>query len=139
MARIAGVELQDSWKLEYGLTKIKGIGWHLAGAILEQTKINPSKRFKDLNSDDLAKITAELDKYTTEGDLARKVRADIQRLQTIGSYRGIRHTRGLPVRGQRTKSNARTKRGKRKTVGAFKKEMLAKTTTNKPVTEENKK
>ena len=83
------------------------------------------------------KISSELEKYQIEGDLARTVRGNIQRLQVIGSYRGLRHTRNLPVRGQRTRTNARTKRGKRKTVGAFKKEILSRMTTGK--TEEEKK
>lgn len=88
--------------------------------------MDASTRLKDLSADDIAKITAELDNYNIEGDLARVIRGDIKRLQAIGSYRGMRHSRGLPARGQRTRSNARTKRGKRKTVGAFAKEVLSK-------------
>ncbi len=95
------------------------------------------KRMSDLTADEVAKIGLELEKYSIEGDLVRTVRGNIQRLQVIGSYRGVRHTRGLPVRGQRTRTNARTKRGKRKTVGAFKKELLSKMTVAK--TEEAKK
>ncbi len=126
MARVAGVELQDNWRLVYALTKIKGIGFALSKKVLEDSKINESKRVKDLNSDEMAKITANIDKIAVEGDLIRKVRENVGRLRQIGSYRGIRHARGLPARGQRTRSNARTKRGKRKTVGAFKKDMLSK-------------
>lgn len=128
MARISGIELKDTFKLDYALTRIRGIGWFRAKEILSDLKFSPATRLSEVTSEQLARITAYLDKYQTEGDLARKVREDIQRLRDIGAYRGVRHTRGLPSRGQRTKSNARTKRGKRKTVGAFKKEALAKMT-----------
>lgn len=131
MARISGVELQDNWKVPFALTKIKGIGASLAGKVLEAIKIDTSKRVSDLSREEIAKIASQLEKYTIEGNLARQVGGNIKRLQQIGSYRGLRHTQGLPVRGQRTKTNARTKRGKRKTVGAFKKETLAKQTQKK--------
>ena len=98
----------------------------MAKRVLSSAKLDTTKRIKDLSPEEQAKITSELEKYLTEGDLARKVRTDIVRLQSIGSYRGMRHSKGLPSKGQRTKSNARTKKGKRKTVGAFKKEVLAK-------------
>jgi len=127
MARIAGVELEDNWRVAYALTKIKGIGWSLSEKILDSLKIGSSKRVSDLTSDQIAKIVSRMDEYAIEGDLIRKVREDIARLRTTGSYKGIRHARGLPVRGQRTRTNARTKRGKRRTVGAFKKEALIKT------------
>lgn len=127
MARIAGVELQDKWRVEYALTNIKGIGMSLSKKILDELKLEKDKRISELTSDEIAKIAGKIEKYPTEGELARNVRSNISRLSTIGSYRGLRHTRGLPVRGQRTKSNARTKRGKRKTVGAFKKETLTQT------------
>lgn len=126
MARLAGVELQDHWKLGYALTKIKGIGWSLSNEILSALKLSPTKKVGDLATDDISKLASRLEDYKIEGDLLRDVRANIQRLKTIGSYRGLRHSRNLPVRGQRTRSNARTKRGKRKTVGAFKKEALTK-------------
>lgn len=126
MARIAGIELNDNWKVDFALTRIKGLGWPLATKLLVSLNIDKKKRMKDLTSDELAKISAKLDEMPIEGELARQVRGNIQRLQMIGSYRGIRHSRGLPVRGQRTRTNARTKRGKRKTVGAFKKEVLSK-------------
>lgn len=125
MARIAGVELEDKLKVDYALTRIKGIGWALSAKILSSLKIDSSKRISDLTSDDISKIVSKMDKYPIEGDLMRKVREDISRLKAIGSYRGMRHAKGLPARGQRTKTNARTKRGKRKTVGAFKKEALS--------------
>lgn len=137
MSRIAGIDLQDSWKVDFALTKIKGLGWSMAKKVLSDCKVDPKKRISELTADDVAKITSELEKYQIEGDLFRTVRANIQRLQVIGSYRGLRHTRNLPVRGQRTRTNARTKRGKRKTVGAFKKELLSKMTAGK--TEEAKK
>ena len=127
MARIAGVELQDNWRVEYALTNIKGIGMSLSKKILGELKLEKDKRISELTSDEIAKIAGKIEEYPTEGDLIRKVRSNISRLTTIGSYRGLRHARGLPVRGQRTRSNARTKRGKRKTVGAFKKETLTQT------------
>ena len=137
MARIAGIDLQDNWKVDYALTKIKGLGWTLSELIMKNAGVDPKKRIKDLTAEDTAKISTEIEKYAVEGDLIRAVRANVQRLQAIGSYRGMRHSKNLPSRGQRTKTNARTKRGKRKTVGAFKKEVLAKTTAAK--TEDAKK
>lgn len=131
MARISGIELNDKWRIDYALTRIKGIGWVMSNKILEFLKFDPSKRVKDITIDELNKISGKIEEFPTEGDLARRTKGNINRLQAIGSYRGIRHTKGLPVRGQRTKTNARTKRGKRKTVGAFKKEALAKTKTTK--------
>lgn len=130
MARLAGVELSDNWRIDYALTRIKGIGWALSEKVLEELKIDPAKRISDLG-DDLIKIANKIEEYPIEGDLIRQIRRDIQRLRDIGSYRGMRHARGLPARGQRTRTNARTKRGKRKTVGAFKKEMLTKMTQAK--------
>lgn len=126
MARIAGVQLQDNWKLDYALTRIKGIGWTLSGEVVSKAKVDPTKRLKDLTSEEIANISSALEGYPIEGELTRIVKGNVQRLQVIGSYRGVRHSRNLPARGQRTKTNARTKRGKRKTVGAFKKEVLAK-------------
>lgn len=136
MARISGIELADNWKIDFALTKIKGIGWALSEKILSSLKIDPTKRVSELSGEELSKITGKLEEYPTEGELARLVRGNIARLQTIGAYRGIRHSKSLPVRGQRTRTNARTKRGKRKTVGAFKKEIL---TQQKGVTEEAEK
>jgi small subunit ribosomal protein S13 len=126
MARIAGVELQDGWKVNFALTKIRGLGWTLSKKVMKDAGIDFKKRVSDLTDEEVAKLNTELEKYQIEGDLLRTVRANIQRLHVIGSYRGMRHTRNLPVRGQRTRTNARTKRGKRKTVGAFKKEILSK-------------
>ena len=129
MARFAGVELQDNWRVIYALTNVKGIGWYLAQKIMDELKMDDSRRISDLSTDELATVAAALDKYPLiEGELVRNVKGNVQRLEQVGSYRGMRHHRNLPSRGQRTKTNARTKRGKRKTVGAFKKEMLAKQT-----------
>ena len=127
MIRIAGIDLQENWKVDYALTNLRGLGWTLSKKVLKDCGIDATKRVSGLTSDEVAKISTELEKYKIEGDLVREVRENIQRLQVIGSYRGIRHNRALPVRGQRTRTNARTKRGKRKTIGAFKKEVLAKT------------
>lgn len=131
MARIAGIDLQDGWKVDYALTRIKGLSWALSRKIMSTVGIDPKKRVSDLLAEEVAKISNELENYKVEGDLVREVRGNIQRLQVIGSYRGLRHTRGLPVRGQRTKTNGRTKKGKRKTVGAFKKDVLSKMTQAK--------
>jgi small subunit ribosomal protein S13 len=125
MARIAGVELQDGWKVDFALTKIRGLGWTLSKKVMKDAGIDLGKRISDLTDEEVAKLNTELEKYQIEGDLLRTIRANIQRLRVIGSYRGARHARNLPVRGQRTRTNARTKRGKRKTVGAFKKEILS--------------
>jgi small subunit ribosomal protein S13 len=126
MARISGIDLQDNWKVDYALTRIRGIGWPLSKKIMTSLKISETKRISDLSPEEISKITSSLDEYVTEGELARQVRGNIARLQAISSYRGMSHSRGLPARGQRTRTNARTKRGKRKTVGAFKKEILSK-------------
>lgn len=131
MARIAGVELQDKDTVVYTLTKIKGIGMPLSKKILKGLEINEGKRVSTLTPDELSKITSKIEEYPIEGDLLRQVKGNISRLQQIGAYRGIRHSRGLPVRGQRTRHNARTKRGKRKTVGAFKKEVLSRVQSDK--------
>ena len=129
MTRIAGIDLQENWKVDYALTKIRGLGWTLSKKVLDGAKIDAKKRVSELSGDEVSKISTELEKYQIEGDLFRTIRENIQRLQITGSYRGMRHTRGLPVRGQRTRTNARTKRGKRKTIGAFKKEVLSKMTS----------
>lgn len=118
--------MADNWKVDFALTRIKGIGWPLSGKILDFLKIDKAKRIAQLSPEEVAKIAAKLEDYETEGELVRKVKANVARLQVIGSFRGSRHTKGLPVRGQRTRTNARTKRGKRKTIGAFKKEVLTK-------------
>ena len=122
MARIAGVDLPNEKRIEAGLTYIYGIGWSTSREILAKTGINPDTRVKDLTEEEAGKIrkVIELD-YMVEGDLRRDVNLNIKRLMEIGCYRGIRHRRGLPVRGQKTKTNARTRKGPKKTVGRKKK------------------
>jgi len=127
MVRIFGISLPDNKRVEYGLTLIYGIGWSRVKEILKATNIDPNKKIGSLSEEELRKINDFIEKnYHVEGDLKEEIMENIKRLKEIGSYRGIRHIRGLPVRGQRTRSNARTKRGKRKTVGALKKEVWAK-------------
>ncbi len=122
MARIAGVDLPRDKRVEIGLTYIYGIGKTSAKAILEEAGINPDTRVKDLTEEEAGKIRRIIEnEYMVEGDLRREVSMNIKRLMEIGSYRGIRHRRGLPVRGQKTKTNARTRKGPKKTVGRKKK------------------
>ena len=122
MARIAGVDLPKEKRVEYGLTYIFGIGVSSSRKILEQTGIDPDTRVKDLTEDQIGKLRDAIDKdYTVEGDLRRQVSLDIKRLMEIGCYRGLRHRRGLPVRGQNTKNNARTRKGPKKTMAGKKK------------------
>jgi small subunit ribosomal protein S13 len=116
MARIANVNLPKDKRIEVGLTAIYGIGRKLSRTILTGLKINLDTKVKDLTDEEVGKIREAVVKVTTEGDLRRKISMDIKRLQDIGTYRGFRHRRRLPVRGQRTKTNARTKKGKRVTV-----------------------
>ena len=122
MARIAGVDLPNEKRVEVGLTYIYGVGLKTSQKILAETKIDPNTRVKDLTETDITKIREYLDKHVrVEGDLKRDVAMDIKGLMEIGSYRGIRHRKGLPVRGQRTHSNARTRKGPRKLVSKSKK------------------
>lgn len=122
MARIAGVDLPKEKRVEIGLTYIFGVGRKRANAILAACGINPDTRVKDLTDDEISKLREFIDKsYTVEGDLRRDVALDIKRLIEIGCYRGIRHRKGLPVRGQRSKTNARTRKGAKKTVANKKK------------------
>ena len=117
MARIVGVDLPKEKRIEIGLTYIYGIGSSLSRKILDQTGVSPDTKVKDLSEGETSRIREVIDKeYRVEGDLKREVQLNIKRLIEIGSYRGIRHRRGLPVHGQRTRTNARTKRGARKTV-----------------------
>ena len=122
MARIAGVDLPKDKRIEIGLTYVYGIGRTSAKKILAQTGINPDTRVKDLTDEDEAKIRECLDHgYIVEGDLRRQTAHDIKRLTEIDCYRGIRHRRGLPVRGQRSKTNARTRKGPKRTIANKKK------------------
>ena len=122
MARIAGVDLPNDKRVEIGLTYIYGIGRPTANDILSKAGINPDTRVKDLTEEEVGKIRKIIDaEYHVEGDLRREVNLNIKRLMEIGFYRVIRHRRGLPVRGQKTKTNARTRKGPKKTVGRKKK------------------
>ena len=122
MARIAGVDLPKEKRVEIGLTYVYGIGRKSASDILKATGINPDTRVKDLTEEDEAKLRDCIDKnYVVEGDLRRSVALDIKRLTEIGSYRGLRHRKGLPVRGQRSKTNARTRKGPKRTIANKKK------------------
>ncbi len=122
MARIAGVDLPKNKRVEIGLTYIYGIGRKSAEIILANTGVNPDTRVKDLSEDDVAKLRDYIDhNFIVEGDLRRNVALNIKRLVEIGCYRGVRHRKGLPVRGQRTKTNARTRKGPVKTIANKKK------------------
>ena len=122
MARIAGVDLPKDKRIEIGLTYVYGIGRTSANKILAMTGINPDTRVKDLTEEEEAKLRECIDHhYIVEGDLRRSVALDIKRLTEIGCYRGIRHRKGLPVRGQRSKTNARTRKGPKKTIANKKK------------------
>ena len=119
MARIAGVDLPKKKRIEYGLTYIYGIGLKTSRDILNAVGISFDKRVHELSEDEVAAIRNEIqNNYQVEGDLRKKVAMDIKALMDLGSYRGLRHRRGLPVRGQKTKTNARTRKGKKKTVGS---------------------
>ena len=122
MARISGVDLPREKRVEIGLTYIYGIGRVSSNKILAAADVNPDTRVKDLTDEEVARILDVIDgEYTVEGDLRREVAMDIKRLQEIGCYRGIRHRKSLPVRGQKTKTNARTRKGPKKTVANKKK------------------
>ncbi len=121
MARIAGVDIPNDKKVYISLTYIYGIGQSLAEKILEDVNVSKDIRVKDLTEEQLTKIRNEVNKYKVEGDLRREVSLNIKRLTEIGSYRGLRHRKGLPVRGQSTKTNARTRKGPRKTIANKKK------------------
>ncbi len=123
MARIAGVDLPKNERIEIGLTRIFGIGRSLSRKILDEVKVNPDIRVKDLTDEDTVKIRSVIERdQRVEGDLRRDIAMSVKRLIDIGSYRGMRHRLGLPVRGQRTKTNARTRKGPRKAVVGKKKE-----------------
>ena len=121
MARIAGIDLPKDKRVEIGLTYIYGIGRTSANKILAEAGINPDTRVKDLSDADEQKLRDAIDSYTVEGDLRRQTALDIKRLTEIGCYRGIRHRKGLPVRGQRSKTNARTRKGPKRTIANKKK------------------
>jgi small subunit ribosomal protein S13 len=125
MARISGVDLPDNKRVEVGLTYIKGIGFTLSKKILDSTGVESGKKVKDLSEDEINKIANEIgSKYVVEGELVREAGANIRRLMDIGSYRGLRHKRKLPCRGQQTRTNARTLKGTKRTVGMKKKKAV---------------
>lgn len=127
MARIEGVNLPANKRLEYGLTYLYGIGLKSSQNILKKVGVSPDKRVKDLTDEEISKIQKEIsDNYQVEGELRKEVTMNIRRLQEIGSYRGLRHKKGLPVRGQRTKTNARTRKGPKKNPVAMKRKVTKK-------------
>ena len=121
MARIAGIDLPREKRVEIGLTYIFGIGRPTSNKILKDTGINPDTRIKDLTEEEVNTLRKAIDNYLVEGDLRREISLNIKRLRDIRCYRGIRHMKGLPVRGQKTKTNARTRKGSKRTVGRNKK------------------
>ncbi len=122
MARISGVDLPREKRVEYALPYIYGIGLHTSQSLLERTGIDPSTRVRDLTDEEVNRLREIIDKeYRVEGDLRREVSLNIKRLMDIGCYRGLRHRRGMPVRGQRTRTNARTRRGPKRGIGIRKK------------------
>ncbi len=127
MIRIAGVNLPDEKRVDIGLTYIFGIGRANVKKVIADAKIDGAKRIKDLTEEEVGKIQKAVEQFKVEGDLIQEINQNIRRLEEIGAYRGIRHRRGLPTRGQRTRSNGRTRRGKRKTVGTVRKDVVAKT------------
>jgi small subunit ribosomal protein S13 len=116
MARIAGVNLPKDKRIEVGLTSVFGIGQSLSKDVLAKAKVDPNTKVGELTEEEIQRLREEIGKQTTEGDLKRKVALDVKRLQETGSYRGGRHRKGLPCRGQRTRYNSRTKKGKKKTI-----------------------
>lgn len=136
MPRIAGIDLNNDKRIDIALTKLFGIGRSNVVKILEKAGVDAAKRVKDLTEEEVNKIQKEVDTIKVEGDLRSEIHANITGLKQMGSYRGSRHSKNLPARGQRTRSNARTKRGKRMTIGAIKKEaaekmgLIAKETPN---------
>ncbi|MEK7502505.1 MAG: 30S ribosomal protein S13 [Patescibacteria group bacterium] len=126
MMRIAGVNIPDEKRIDIALSYIYGIGRNNVLGVLKKAEVEASKRTKTLSEEEQKKIQKVLEVYKLEGDLRAEISANIKRLKEVGSYRGFRHSKNLPARGQRTRSNARTKRGKRVTIGAIKKEVAAK-------------
>ena len=139
MTRISGVDIPNEKRLDIGLTYLYGIGRSNVEVLLKEVQMEPGRRVKTLTDEEISKIAKAIDKnFLVEGNLRQEVSGNIKRLKEIGVYRGMRHTRNLPTRGQRTKSNARTKRGKRSTVGAQKKDDRVKQTEGKAESLEKK-
>lgn len=127
MPRITGIDIPKNKRIEIALTYLYGIGRHLSGLILKEANIDPNTRAKDLTEAQVSNISSIIQKnYKVEGDLKREVSSNIKRLIDVGAYRGMRHKKGLPVRGQRTRTNARTRKGPKRTVGAARKKTVAK-------------
>ena len=126
MTRISGIDLPESKRIDIGLTYIFGIGRSNVGQIIKDSEIDGAKCVKDLTEEEVSRLQKVINKVKVEGDLKEEIAQNIKRLGEIGAYRGIRHRMSLPVRGQRTRSNARTRRGKRKTMGTVKKETMVK-------------
>lgn len=131
MIRLSGVDLPEAKRIDIALTYLYGIGRVNVRPLLVQAKIDPARRAKDLSQEEISRLQKIVDTMKIEGDLRKDIAQGITRLKEIGSFRGSRHTKGLPARGQRTRSNARTKRGKRVTIGALKKEAQSKVETAK--------
>ncbi len=127
MARIAGIDLPNEKRTDIGLTVIYGIGRSNVIEVLKKANVEGSKRIKDLSEDEVNRIQKAIEGIVVEGDLRRVIGQNVKRLEDIGTYRGLRHRKGLPVRGQNTRHNARTRKGKKKTVGTVRKEVVAKT------------
>ena len=127
MARIAGVDLPNEKRVDIGLTILYGVGRSNVAGVLEKAKVEGSKRIKDLSEEEVNRIAKVVETMVIEGDLRREIGTNIKRIEEIGTYRGLRHRKGLPVRGQNTRRNARTRKGKKKTVGTVRKEAVAKT------------
>lgn len=138
MPRISGIDLPNAKRTEVALTYIYGIGRHNVGELLKTAGVDPDKRAQNLSSEEISRLTKALETYRVEGELRKVIRDNVERLKRTGTYRGARHAASLPVRGQRTRTNARTKRGKRMTVGALKKEESTKTTQAAPAEEKKK-
>lgn len=139
MPRISGIDIPAEKRIEIALTYVYGIGLSLSKKLLSETKVDPDKRAKDMTGEEIQELTKAIAKYHVEGELRKNTREDIERLKRIGSYRGLRHQHNLPVRGQRTRTNARTKRGKRVTIGALRKEEATKLDQSKKAKETTKK
>jgi small subunit ribosomal protein S13 len=139
MPRIAGVDIPEQKRIDIALTYIYGIGRTNVNEILLKTGVNPAKRTHELTAEEVSKLQKMVESMKVEGDLRKQIAQNITRLKEIGSYRGMRHSKGLPSRGQRTRTNARTKRGKRVTIGALKKEVLAQVEAGKKDKEEEEK
>ena len=125
MARLAGINIPNEKRIEIALRYIQGIGPTLSKQVLVKAKVSPDVRVKNMTEEEINRIQKVLEEYVIEGDLRRRVEENVKRLKAIKSYRGFRHSMGLPVRGQRTRSNARTKRGRRMTVGTIRKDIVS--------------